>query len=232
MKPLHVGAITLVAICAASPAAAAVTSASCVISSSIAPSPSCYTSGVPTFDPQLGELLSVTLTSTLKGWGTFGLVDLRDDPSLPATAELTASIQGAALFRSSSSFLEFFDSHAETAAFQRQVGDGGPTYFWDWALESTDTATLTDAATLAALRQTADLFYPISGGGFAEGGVASFPGPFDDISQSSHHYVLELSFNYAAIPEPSAWAMMTIGFGLAGAALRRRYSTRFAFTAC
>lgn len=234
MNPLHVGAIALVAICAATSATAATTSASCVISSSVDITPSCLEIGVPTFDPQLGELTSVTLTSTLKGWGVFGLIDRRPDPSLPATAELTASIQGAAIFRSANSFLNFFDSHAETAVFQRPVGgsEPGPTYFWDWTLESTDSTTLTDAASLAALSQTADLFYPISGGGFAEGVVSSFPGPFDDVSQSSHHYVLEVSFNYAAVPEPSAWATMIIGFGLAGAALRRRYSTRFALTAC
>ena len=98
----------------------------------------------------------------------------------------------------------------------------GPTYFWPWTLESIHSQTVTDTATLDALSQTSDLFYPISGGGYAESGVSSFPGPFADVSQSSHHYVLDLSFKYAAVPEPATWTLAMFGFFLTGAALRRR----------
>lgn len=40
----------------------------------------------------------------------------------------------------------------------------------------------------------------------------------------------EITFNITAVPEPGAWALMILGFGATGAALRSRRKTRTALT--
>jgi hypothetical protein len=44
-------------------------------------------------------------------------------------------------------------------------------------------------------------------------------------------YSLTISDTTAAVPEPASWAMMITGFGLAGAAMRRRQKTTVRFQA-
>jgi hypothetical protein len=51
-------------------------------------------------------------------------------------------------------------------------------------------------------------------GGSVTGGVASYSG--------------NVSFTKSAVPEPATWALMILGFGVVGYAMRRRPSVRFA----
>ena len=75
------------------------------------------------------------------------------------------------------------------------------------------------------------------GGGVEEEFAASFGDvtPFDNGVDGDHAFVIGgLNFKpvtinvFHGIPEPSTWAVMITGFGLAGAALRRR--RRVAYT--
>ncbi|MBY9061427.1 PEPxxWA-CTERM sorting domain-containing protein [Sphingomonas yunnanensis] len=55
-------------------------------------------------------------------------------------------------------------------------------------------------------------------------GFGGTPVPADDDLCGSVRYTLTYDYTPfgAAVPEPSTWAMMVLGFGLAGAAIRRR----------
>jgi PEP-CTERM motif-containing protein len=50
-----------------------------------------------------------------------------------------------------------------------------------------------------------------------------------DVVGSSHNGSYVGNLNIAAVPEPATWAMMLIGFGAMGLALRRRRQVRAAF---
>ncbi|UAJ12307.1 Npun_F0296 family exosortase-dependent surface protein [Glacieibacterium megasporae] len=47
----------------------------------------------------------------------------------------------------------------------------------------------------------------------------------DSVQFSSSQNAFELDNVAAAVPEPATWALLTVGFGLVGASVRRRHST-------
>lgn len=53
-------------------------------------------------------------------------------------------------------------------------------------------------------------------------GISSLAFVFNPAVGSAKQFRVEGVFNSSAVPEPSTWAMMIAGFGLAGAAIRRR----------
>lgn len=52
--------------------------------------------------------------------------------------------------------------------------------------------------------------------------AVSLPGDFDVVPSSGRFVVASTTATAAAAPEPASWAMLVTGFGLTGAALRRR----------
>jgi hypothetical protein len=59
----------------------------------------------------------------------------------------------------------------------------------------------------------------LSGGGFS---FRADPPPRDDLSEPQPPAFSDAAFEAAAVPEPGAWALMILGFGMAGAAMRGR----------
>jgi hypothetical protein len=76
------------------------------------------------------------------------------------------------------------------------------------------------ACTGAPVTILGDALFDTFGGAASPAGVAALPAPgyLDNFAVSS----------VAGVPEPSAWSLMIAGFGLAGAALRRRRAAAFA----
>lgn len=66
--------------------------------------------------------------------------------------------------------------------------------------------------------------------GVGSGWGNSFRGAVDDVRLSFGADQISANFEPNAVPEPAAWAMMVLGFGLVGSAMRRRTRTivRFA----
>lgn len=82
------------------------------------------------------------------------------------------------------------------------TGPNGP---FDFTIRNNDNADgLTDSAVLTRLLDAGSYLLTISGHSY---GNAQYGG--------------NTSFNTAAVPEPASWAMMLVGFGLMGAAMRR-----------
>jgi hypothetical protein len=57
---------------------------------------------------------------------------------------------------------------------------------------------------------------------FQGNGHAAFMGDFGDWEQGDYEHAFQLHGTAAAVPEPATWAMMILGFGAAGALMRRR----------
>lgn len=61
-------------------------------------------------------------------------------------------------------------------------------------------------------------------------GILKFAGPITSLtfqeSNDEFWHGIQVGISGAAVPEPSAWALMILGFGAAGAAMRRRTRTR------
>jgi len=64
--------------------------------------------------------------------------------------------------------------------------------------------------------------------GVGSGWTGEFTGYVDNVSWTIDGQTSSYNFEVAAVPEPSAWALMILGFGAAGAMLRRRTSPAIA----
>jgi hypothetical protein len=71
-----------------------------------------------------------------------------------------------------------------------------------------------------------DGFFPVIG--FAQQPGGRYNGFFSEVGVDSAS--LSFARATAAVPEPASWALMLLGFGLAGAAMRRRPTLRVSYT--
>lgn len=93
-------------------------------------------------------------------------------------------------------------------------------------LEVTQTGTIVSSYDLSGFRSLVD---PTNAGGKFEGLTLDEAGNIylvsDDGDGPNQSYLVKLTLNRAAVPEPASWAMMVGGFGMLGAAMRRRKAT-------
>lgn len=90
-------------------------------------------------------------------------------------------------------------------------------------LEVTQTGTVVSSYDLSSFKSLVD---PTNSGGKFEGLTLDDAGNIylvsDDGDGPNQSYLVKLTLNRAAVPEPASWAMMVGGFGMLGAAMRRR----------
>jgi hypothetical protein len=67
---------------------------------------------------------------------------------------------------------------------------------------------------------------------FNKDAMGNLSGPNTDLSIVPDHLVVALAPSGGVVPEPATWAMMVIGFGLLGGAIRRRRAELGGLAAC
>jgi PEP-CTERM motif-containing protein len=82
--------------------------------------------------------------------------------------------------------------------------------------------------TAADFNSNGDLFWANTDNNGTATGHESFGGTFDNWSDNNKEHAFHLTGLTSGVPEPSTWAMMILGFGAAGVALRRRRAVKLA----
>lgn len=188
------------------------------------------------FDGSLGKLKRVTVNSKLNANGMVGFIDYRVDPTVLMTTKMYVEVYGLAWFNAD--VLNFdLPNPSKSLTFVKDVGGANPvppgqypSYVWYWSLEDSGSLVIDDQARLDGFLATAQYRYELAAGGsWVDARVTQIDGPFDDSSMGFKHlYTADFVYEYTpagAVPEPATWATMIVGFGLAGAGLRRGRTT-------
>ncbi len=126
-----------------------------------------------------------------------------DDTSLDITWEETVTVQPHTLYKFSYYGIEVSNDCCSNAELQPWIGSSaGPTLTVNGGWQQSSMLWASNSNTSVTL-----LIFN-----------NNFSGPFNDFAMD------DLSFKALSVPEPSTWAVMLLGVGLAGAALRRRRS--------
>lgn len=175
-----------------------------------------YSELAPSFDSSLGELRKVVITETLTAVATSSWTPIfrpgTNQVVIPPVADISvayASSLGAPLD------IDLGMTGASAFASIDDIDDSS-------AITTTKTVKLSGASTLSAFLDTSGPLYFVrtytASGGLGRVQSAS--------TGAGGGYKTTIAYFYkpfgAAVPEPASWALLIGGFGLAGAALRRR----------
>jgi len=115
-----------------------------------------------------------------------------------------------------------------------------PDYFGNAYLFSFDLSSPFDASagttywlgihTAADFSTQGDIFWANTDSNSTATGHESFGGTFDNWADNGAEHAFYLTGLTSSVPEPATWALMTLGFGVAGVGLRRGRTKRRQFT--
>lgn len=182
------------------------------------------------FDPALGTLQSIKITLLGTVSGNLQAESL-DNSAATLLAQLSTLLtlsrpDSSALVSTTASSSQSFNA----SAYDGTIDFGGTSGFSSGPLSSSSSnaITLTSASDLSLFTGTGSIAALLTALG-----ASSVSGAGNIISQIATNAAgtatIEYTFLTDGVPEAATWAMMVVGFGFAGSALRRRARTQISF---